>query len=747
MIAPLVVVPILSAILQQPSIGGQVQDSATHLPVASVVVLDVASRRQTVSDSVGRFSLVVPIPARLRLSRIGYATREVVVTSTNVTIALPPSPRTLEGMTVTALRGGTADESAPVSQRTLAHAEIQQRSFGQEVPLLLQGTPSITSYAETGNYWGYSYTRLRGIDQSRINLTIDGIPLNDPEDQVLYFADFPDLASSLESVQIQRGVGTSSAGTASFAGSMNFETAPLAASAGAALQIEGGSFDSKRASAEYRSGLFSNGLAFYGRLTDLESDGYRYHSGVLGRSGLVSAGYFGARDVVKVMATAGLLHDTLSYLAVPESELVHDRRINPLQPTELDRFGEQLVSAAYTRLLGESSSLSTTLYRISASGNYDVAIDPDLWNYHLDFVWYGLTSAWNWQRDRVRVNLGVNVNRYARDHYAFIRPNLDDPIYFNTGHKDDASGFAKVAYDVGRATLFGDVQLRRAEFRYVPDVHADISARSIAWTFVNPRAGITYRLTEALSAYASYGVTSREPARNDMFAGFDNLDTSNVAFVGDLSRVRPETVHDVEMGTALSTSALRVQANVFSMDFRNEIDPIGALSYQGLPLRKNVHSSYRRGVELDASYRLTASLRASANATLMQARIADYTDDASAESFHNVEPLLTPKVITAQRLEWDPPGAGGRALAFWVEGRYTGQSQLDNTNSPDLILPAAYVVDGSAAWTFARRYAIVVRGNNLTDSKRYGSGYGSGTTPYYYVLPPRNLFVTLKLGL
>jgi len=233
MTAPLFIIAVFSATLQrQPTLVGAIHDSATSAPVAGVVVLDVASRRQALTDSAGRFSLDVAVPARLRLSHFGYATREIVVSSLNVTIALAPSPRALEAVTVTALRGGSADEGAPVSQRTLTRPEIEERSFGQEVPLLLQGTPSVTSYAETGNYWGYSYTRLRGIDQSRINLTIDGIPLNDPEDQVLYFADFPDLASSLESVQIQRGVGTSSAGTASFAGSMNFETAPLASAEG-----------------------------------------------------------------------------------------------------------------------------------------------------------------------------------------------------------------------------------------------------------------------------------------------------------------------------------------------------------------------------------------------------------------------------------------------------------------------------------------------------------------------------------
>jgi iron complex outermembrane receptor protein len=207
--------------------------------------------------------------------------------------------------------------------------------------------------------------------------------------------------------------------------------------------------------------------------------------------------------------------------------------------------------------------------------------------------------------------------------------------------------------------------------------------------------------------------------------------------------VKPETVHDVESGITLDTRTLDLTANVFSMDFRNEIQPIGALSYQGLPLRKNVHASYRRGVELDARYRLTTSLSLAGNATLMRARIADYTDDASGESFHGVEPLLTPRVLTMQRVDW----TASRSVSFSAEGRYTGQSHLDNTGNPDLMLPASYVIDATASWRIAAgRHSITVRGNNLTNSKRYGSGYGGGDTPYYYVLPPRNLFVTYKLS-
>src|SRR5205085_1684495 len=162
------------------------------------------------------------------------------------------------------------------SQKTLTQADLEPRYFGQDVPLLLQGAaPSLTSYAETGNYWGYSYIRLRGLDQSRINLTLDGIPLNDPEDQVLYFADFPDLANSLQSVQVQRGVGTSSNGTAAYAGSINMESMSLATSArGAEVQVEGGSFGSKRVSAEYQTGLLPSRFAAYARISGLRTNGY-----------------------------------------------------------------------------------------------------------------------------------------------------------------------------------------------------------------------------------------------------------------------------------------------------------------------------------------------------------------------------------------------------------------------------------------------------------------------------------------
>jgi iron complex outermembrane recepter protein len=646
----------------------------------------------------------------------------------------------LERIMISAVRGSG---SAPISEKTLTQADIEPRYFGQDVPLLLQGAaPSLTSYAETSNYWGYSYIRLRGIDQSRINLTLDGIPLNDPEDQVLYFADFPDLANSLRSVQVQRGVGTSSNGTAAYAGSINMETISLAsAPRSAELQLEGGSFGSKRISGEYQSGLLPGRFAMYARLSALRTDGYRYHSGVDGRSAFFSAGYFGDRDILKATVTTGTMRDTMAYLAVAESDLDTNRRINPLTPRERDGFSERLAALAYTRLLSPSSSLSTTVYRLSTSGDYDVLIDS-LDNFNLKYAWWGVTSDWAYRRESLQLDLGVNASTYARDHSAYQRPDLTDPLYFNTGHKQDASGFAKLAYTAGAATLFGDVQARHASFRYTPDVHAAIAEQSIDWSFINPKAGVTYALTRPLSLYASYGQNTREPARSDMFAGFDNLDTSNVAFVGSLDRVKPERVHDLEAGVTYRGTSFDAQANLYSMDFRNEIAPIGALSYLGTPLRKNVGASYRRGIEGDVAYRGIPRLLINANVAASTNRIREYTDSTGDEpvTYHNVEPLLTPRLVTFERAQF----AATRNVAVALETRYQSRAFLENTGDARFVLPAAFNLDGSVSWR-VRQYEILVRGNNLTNSKKYGSGYASGGVSYYYVVPPRNLFVTAKL--
>ena len=656
------------------------------------------------------------------------------------------SARSLEALTISAIR---ARNEAPISTTEIAAPQIERRSFGQDIPILLQGTPSLTSYAETGSYWGYSYMRLRGIDQSRINLSLDGIPLNDPEDQVLYFADFPDLANSIHTIQVQRGVGTSAPGTASYGGSINFQTEPLDASERSAeFQLQGGSFGSARGSAEYSSGVTTGRFAVSARLSALQSDGYRHSSGMEGRSAFLAAGYLGEKNVVKLTALAGLFSDTLAYVGATPAELGLDRRHNPLRPDEVDRFGEQVVALSYSRTLQQGSSLAATIYRISASGAYDVCISNcdqpvgDLWNFNLDFAWYGATAVWSADAGPVRLSIGANGNTYARDHHAYARPTMDVPLYRNTGHKDDASAFAKMAYDMGPVTLFADVQGRHARFGYSPDVNAAIPAASIDWTFLNPKIGATLRTGRATEWYVSYGVNNREPARSDMLGGFDNLDTSNVAFVGALGRVRPERASDVELGARWRGPWWAVHANGFLMDFRNEILPVGRLTYIGTPLRANVGSSWRRGIETDVTLLPRPWIELGLAMTAMRGQIAEFTDEEAGITYRDVEPLLTPRLTSAQRVVLRPTPA----LTIAAMGILNSRSQLDNTGNSALTLPGDFIGNLTAEWTRSA-YALSLHLNNVTNTDRFAGGHVSFGEARYYVLPPRNVFLLAKVRL
>jgi len=651
------------------------------------------------------------------------------------------SARRIEQVLVTAIR---ATDAAPIAQKTIPAATIRQRQFGQDVPLLLVGaSPALTAHTETGTNWGYSYLRLRGMDQTRINITIDGIPLNDMEDQVLYFANFADLMSSVQSVQVQRGVGTSSAGTASFAGSINFETMPVGTRRpGGGLQVQLGSFGAQRVSGNWHSGLSGPGdrLAVQARVGALRTDGYRRHSGVAGGSALVGAGWFGDRDIVKLTALAGVLSDTLSYVGATLDELAQDRRFNPLAPDERDRFGQQLVALAYTRIASEATSFNTTLYRNSASGNYDYFDGDDRYRFNLAHVWYGVTSAVNHRRGAVQWSAGVNANTYARAHRGYLRPATT--LYDNTGHKQDASAFVKASWERGRMRWFADVQGRQARFRYEPDVNAGVEEREIDWTFLNPRGGVTLQLTPGVHAFASYGATTREPARSDLFAGDDDLSTFNEADIGDFTRVRPEQVRDFEAGVQVTRPRFDLQSNVYSMDFRNDIARIGAPTASGSVLRRNVGASYRRGVELDGTWRATRAVRLGGNLAWSANRIRSFTDSSRGTPVvrRNVEPLLTPRFMAVHRAEWEAvPG-----ITLSTEGRYQSRAFLDNTSSADRVLPSYHMLDAGARLQRGG-YALTVRGVNLGNNQRFGSGsVSSSGTVRYFVLPARSLFVTIE---
>jgi iron complex outermembrane receptor protein len=731
---------VLALLLVVLTVRGEVRDAVTGEPLPGVVVAAAAARGGTVTDDAGRFTLELSAPARVRFARTGYQTVEYDISrDTSLVVQLEPAAPSLERVTITALRG---DAGAPIPQRTMGREELERRYVGQDVPLLLTGQPSVTSYADAGAFSNYTYLRLRGIDHTRVNITIDGIPLNDPEDQFVYFSNFPDFGNSLESVQIQRGVGTSSYGTAAFAGAINLQSVALASSEPEVeVQLGRGSFGTTRGSGEWMTGRLADRFAGYVRASAHRTEGYRHHSGNTGQSYFANGGYFGARDIVKVTAFGGRSRNELAYLAVPVADIERDPRTNPLGEDERDDFQQHFASASWTRALGETAAVQATAYTIWASGDYDVRIAPDLYNFQLASRVAGALATWSARRGALDLDVGMHANAYHRHHSLAIRPDLDALVYRNTGQKREQSAFTKAALSLGDVTLYGDLQLRRPEFEYVPDARSGITGSRIAWTFLNPKAGITWEVSRGATLYASYGSNGREPTRNDMFAGFDNVDTTNVDFVGPLSRVRSERVYDGEAGVRWRTPVLSANINMFDMHFRNEITPVGALSYIGLPLRKNVRASWRRGVEADVTWQPVPTIATAVNATLSRNRIAEYTDDATGVTYRDVEPLLTPRVLINHAVDWQMT----RELSVSLNGRYVGRSFLANTGDAAFTTPSAHLLDAGLAWQRGR-HELALRVMNVGSARFYASGYTDGTRPYYFVTAPRAIFATATLG-
>jgi iron complex outermembrane receptor protein len=719
--------------------GGEIRDAVSGAPLAGAWIIVAANADSVQSDSGGRFRVQAPEGVRVRITRAGYASLDLAARAdTNMQLQLKPVTRALEQVTITAIRG-TGNEDVPITQHTIPVATLEQKYSGQELPLLLAETPAITAYADGGAFSNYTYFRIRGIDQTRINITLDGIPLNDAEDQGVFFSNFPDFGNSVRSVQVQRGVGTSSLGTAAYAGSVNFESFALSRSAKQGeLQIGRGSFNTSRVSGEWQQ-PWGDRFAGYGRLSWQNTDGYRYRSGNESWGGLASMGYYGDRTIAKLVVLGGVSRNQLAYTAASENEIQSDPRTNSL--ADSDDFWQTVAGLSVTRQLAAGQTLGATVYNVSAGGDYDVTFDGSVSNFNLASTMTGLLATFSSHWGGASLTVGAHGNTYHRNHFLFAHPDLATRLYSNRGDKDEVSAFAKLSVERGRTIWFADVQARHAAFRYTPDHNAGIEPSDIDWTFINPKAGASVRLTPQLRLYASYGSNGREPTRNDMFAGFDNIDTTNAAFVGPLSRVEPERVWDAELGMTFNSSRLTLAANVFDMRFSNEITPIGELSYIGLPLRKNVRSSLRQGVELDAAFR-EQRFAASGNVTWTRGVIDEYTDDATGQTFRDVEPLLTPAIVTNQRVSL------GVFRGAWVhlDGRYVGESFLANTGDSRFMLPAAFTFDAALAYEIGA-HALLLQLRNVTDRRTYTSGYTDGTTRYFYVLAGRNLIATLRLGL
>lgn len=622
-----------------------------------------------------------------------------------------------------------ANKLIPITFQNISSKDFKTRLTGQEPSFLLSETPSITNYSDAGNSQGYSYFRLRGIDQTRINLTLDGVPLNEPEDQGAYFSNYPDIFNSVSKIQIQRGVGTSKNGVASYGGSVQLFSPNLVDTTKTTFGLGYGSFNSFRVFGEYNSGI-KNKKAIYARASQIYSDGYKYHSSNNSQSVFLSGGLFYDKSIWKLNFLVGHQQNEMAWLGVSEALINIDRRTNANSKQEKDRFFQMLTQIQNSWQVSHSSSLETSIYCTYLKGNYDFDLNnflglpstDELYNYAFQSHLVGFFSNYTISKKQFNLTMGIHGNIYNRQHIGSEK--TLGQLYQNKGYKNEISIFTKADYTLKWFTLFADVQYRNVNFDY----KGSVAFPKLEWNFINPKAGLSTSINSNSILYYSIGFIGREPTRNDIFGGNDDLLADSIGNA-ILSNTKPEYMLNQEMGYRFQNNKLNFDMNLYYMDFKNEIVLDGKFGPNGLALTNNVEQSFRTGLELSINYKVTEHFSLVNNSSFNYSRIREQT-----ETFR---PILTPPIIINQEVCFSKNN-----FTIAISGRYQHNSYIDFANEEKV---SSYFLFNSRASYNIKSFQFFVILNNITNVKYFNQGYVDfDGTKKYFVQAPTNIYASIQ---
>jgi len=620
------------------------------------------------------------------------------------------------------LKGVRADAKTPVTQKTIERADIQRVYNGQEMSILLDKTPAITSNSDGGHPQGYTYFRLRGIDQTRINMTLNGVPLNEPEDQGVYFSNYPNFAKNVKSMQVQRGVGTSTNGTSSFGGSINF-VSPTGIKQKTELEGTYGSWNTSRLNFSHETGLIGNdNISAYFNASLFNTDGYKDSSGSNGYSIFYSISLYDGPEMWTLTAFNGKSNNEMSWYAVSEDDIKSDPKTNYNHEDADDTFTQTFVSLAYKNRLNSTNRISTSIFYNRLDGDWDLYIGEML-NFRLGSNFAGIISNYNYTPENFDINVGVNANFYERDHWSFGIPSYDILPYENTGTKNEYSTYFKVKYDLDALTLFADMQYRYVTFDYTQHIkNGELYPFKLTqqdWSFFNPKIGLTYNVSDNFKLYTTLGKAHREPTRSDMFGGEDDLIT--------FSDVTPEEVLDYELGVNYSSRKFQAQANLYYMDFENEITLLGSLGAYSLQQFGNVEQSYRAGLEVDLAWAIHNEVTIKYNGA--------FSDNQIHDQGIYFKPLYTPEVIQNLAVNLHKDG-----MYIELNFKHHSESYIDFAN--ENTTPAFGKV--GMTWGYeTEHFRYKIQGINLGSADYYTNGYMDGGKAHYYVNAPASVYGTV----
>lgn len=755
----------------QHTLQGTVKDAETSTALANASI-SLNEYVGGVTDANGGFALKGIKTGKyiLKISFLGYETRIDTLeinASTTKTYSLQPISKLIAPVEVSSLRAANDD---PFAKSTVTAADLRKQNQGKDLPILLDQTASTVTYSDAGAGVGYTGLRIRGADITRINVTLDGIPVNDAEGQMVFWVNTPDLASSVNDIQIQRGAGSSTNGAGAFGASINVSTNQFNPKPYVDMAASYGSFRTLKTTLNAGTGLIANKFTLDARASRIVSDGYVDRGSSRLQSFFVSGAYWGKKTSIRFNAFTGKEKTYQSWNGVPDYLLDSLRTFNssgtdkPGDPyaNETDNYRQDYYRAFITHAVNARWTLNGALFLTRGKGFYenyrageslsDYGISPfvsgsdtvnqsdvvrQLW---LDNYFYGTTLSAQYNSKKVRFTLGGAYTSYDGRHYGRLTwaqvglPEPDYQYYYLSAFKKDANLYAKINWEfVRNLSLYADVQYRYVNyimngFRNNPSLF-----RRENYHFVNPKLGFVYKINQSNTLFLSSAVAQKEPNRDD-------FEVAGAA-------PKPELLIDTELGYERRHTRYALSANAFYMYYINQLILTGKINDVGAYTRTNVPKSYRAGIELQGSVRFLKILTFSANAAFSVNKISEFTEYVDNYDTYQQEEVQHRKTDIAFSPSWV---LGGTLTIHPVKGlymdvvtKYVSRQYMDNTQNKARSLNPFSVTDFRAHYEFSYRWlknmGLFVNLYNIGNAKYEPNGYtlsyiygGAQTTENYY---------------
>lgn len=656
-----------------------------------------------------------------------------------------------------------AQKKTPVSFSNVSKEELSSRNLGQDIPILLNFMPSVVTTSDAGNGVGYTGIRVRGTDATRVNVTINGVPYNDSESSGTFFVDLPDFASSLQSVQLQRGVGTSTNGAGAFGASLNLQTDAANPKSQGEFTNTYGSFDTHKHTLKFSSGLINDRFEMSGRVSSINSKGYIDRASSDLKSYFLQSAYVGQKTLIKALLFGGVEKTYQSWNGIDADKYKTDPTYNysglyyddagneRFYNNQIDYYQQHHFQLHWSQKYTEHFSSQVALHYTKGNGYYENfkedatlskynltasngASEADLVNRKwLDNDFFGTTFSANYKNEKLDLVAGGSWNEYLGDHFgkviwtsAAVALNPNDRYYDDRATKIDATAFAKVNYQLtSKLGLFGDLQFRNVIYN-ANGVQPQLVRESFG--FFNPKAGLTYSLNPQNTAYVSYAKAHREPNRTDYEAG----------------NPEPEKLDDYELGWRHESGKMKWNANIYYMAYTDQLILTGNLDEVGNPIRSNSDKSYRLGLELEAAWKFSKRWLLQPNFTWSQNK--NVSLEVAGEKVGDKTIAYSPSMVAANRLEFS---ATQRLKMSWLF-KFVGEQYLNNLESEAARLPDYAVNDVNISYEMPLKRVfqsavLNVMGNNIFDKKYISNGYMYDVYPYYYPQAGINFLAGLTL--